>query len=45
MSKKHNVSTEEVSKITLSFSDGKRIKSLDSIGKYSYGSSKDTKLY
>ena len=43
MSMKHNVSTEEVNKITSSSNNGKRMKSIDSTEKYSYGSSKNIK--
>ena len=36
-----NVFTEEINKIALSDNDNKRIKLIDSIGTYAYGTSKD----
>ena len=38
---RHNVFTEEVNKICLSSNDDKRMQSIDSIERYSCGSSKD----
>ena len=40
-SERHNVFTEEIEKITLSSNDDKRIQSMNSIEKYSYGITKD----
>ena len=40
-SEKCNVFTEEIIKIALSSNDDKRMKSIDSIETYSYGTSKD----
>ena len=39
-SERHNVFTEEISKIPLSSNDDKRMQSFDSIETYSYGSNK-----
>ena len=40
-SKKDNVFTEKVNKIAVSANDDKRIQLIDSIGTYSYGTSKN----
>ena len=40
-SERHNVFTEEINKITLSLNDDKRMQSIDLIGTYGYGTSKD----
>ena len=40
-SEEHNVFTEEVNKIALSANEDKRIKSIDSVETYAYGTSKD----
>ena len=40
-SERHNVSTEEISKIALSSNDDKGMQSIDSIETYAYGTSKD----
>ena len=43
-SKRDNVFTEEVNKITLSSNDDKRIQSIDSMEIYACGKNKDSKL-
>ena len=40
-SERHNVFTEEINKIALSSNGDKRMKSIDSIERYAYGTSKD----
>ena len=40
-SERHNVVTEEINKIALSWNDDKRMQSIDSIEDYAYGTSKD----
>ena len=40
-SERHNISTEEINKIALSSNDDKRMRSVDSIETYEYGTSKD----
>ena len=40
-SQRHNVFIEEINKIVLSSNDDKRMQSIDSIGTYAYGTSKD----
>ena len=40
-SQRHNVSTEEITKIALSWNDDKRIQSIDLLKTYSHGMSKD----
>ena len=40
-SERHNVSTKEINKITLSSNDDKRMHSIDSIETYAYGTSKE----
>ena len=40
-SERHNVFTEEISKIVLSSNDNKKMKSIDSIETYAYETSKD----
>ena len=40
-SERHNVFTKEINKIALSSNDDKRMQSIDSIGIYAYGTSKD----
>ena len=40
-SERHNVFTKEINKIALSSDDDKRMQSIDLIGIYAYGTSKD----
>ena len=40
-SRKHNVFTEETNKIALSSNDDKRMRSIDLIGTYAYGTNRD----
>ena len=40
-SERHNVFTEEISKIALGLNDDKRIESIDSIKTYAHGMNKD----
>ena len=44
-SKRHDVFTEEVNKITLNLNDDKRMQSINSIETYAYGTSKDLVSY
>ena len=39
--KKHNIFTEKVNKIVLSTNNDKRIQTVNSVGTYAYGTSKD----